>query len=63
MKRIPNTIIEYTKSVAYLGKTIYRSRHGWQIPMRDSEHWLATSSSLKSAKQFLDDLAADRIAA
>lgn len=56
MKRIPNTVIEYTKSVAHLGKVIYRTRYGWQVPMRDSENWLATKPSLKAAKQFLDDL-------
>ena len=63
MKRIPNTVIEYTKTATHLGKVIYRTRHGWQIPMRDSEYWLATSPSLKAAKQFLDELENDRLAA
>lgn len=56
MRRIPGTLREYTKAVAHLGKVIYRTSYGWQIPMRDSENWLATKPSLKAAKQFLDDL-------
>jgi len=63
MKRIPNTVIEYTKAVVHLGKVIYRTRYGWQMPMRDSENWLATKPSLKAAKQFLDELNNDRLAA
>jgi hypothetical protein len=58
--RIPNTLREYTKAVRHNAATIYQTRYGWQIPVKDtSDIWFATKSSLKAAKAFVDMIAGE----
>ena len=66
MKRIPNTIREYSKAIPHNGVTIYKTHFGWQVLVKqatvdatEDPFWLATKSTLKGARQFIDNIATE----